>query len=294
MTGELLRMTAPRAFGAVSPEVPRDVAPEIVLAARRNRCARRRSRLRFRWRTSLTWITAPSRYYVNPRGQPSHRPRRESLKSSGSRIPDWRGRGGAQGDHSRYGSGASIALTALTLARLIAQHVRVVVVDLAASLPAIPAVRSIRRPRAFRTDGGRGVVFAGHHQGPEVARPSRQRRAPRLRPRATPVAAVDAGDRRAAAGLRPCAARAGTASDLPAELLTSQARAVVVPEASMAPDAREQMCDQLRAVGFSEVTMLSQPFQRRMRSSRVRASWRRERADICLRRDSRHVQIRTH
>ena len=30
---------------------------------------------------------------------------------------------------------------------------------------------------------------------------------------------------------------AGTASDLPAELLTSQARAVVVPEASMAPDA---------------------------------------------------------
>ena len=51
---------------------------------------------------------------------------------------------------------------------------------------------------------------------------------------------------------------AGTASDLPAELLTAQARAVVVPDASMAPDARQQMCDQLRAVGFSEVTMLSQ------------------------------------
>ena len=54
---------------------------------------------------------------------------------------------------------------------------------------------------------------------------------------------------------------AGTASDLPAELLTSQARAVVVPEASMAPDARALMCDQLRAVGFSEVTMLSKPCQ---------------------------------
>ena len=52
---------------------------------------------------------------------------------------------------------------------------------------------------------------------------------------------------------------AGAASDLPAELLTSQARAVVVPEASMAPDARALMCDQLRAVGFSEVTMLSKP-----------------------------------
>jgi hypothetical protein len=52
---------------------------------------------------------------------------------------------------------------------------------------------------------------------------------------------------------------AGTASDLPAELLTAQARAVVVPDASMAADARTLMCDQLRAVGFSEVTMLSKP-----------------------------------
>jgi hypothetical protein len=54
---------------------------------------------------------------------------------------------------------------------------------------------------------------------------------------------------------------AGTASDLPAELLTSQALAVVVPEASMASDARALMCDQLKAVGFSEVTMLSKPCQ---------------------------------
>ena len=35
----------------------------------------------------------------------------------------------------------------------------------------------------------------------------------------------------------------------------------MVPEASMAPDARALMCDQLRAVGFSEVTMLSKPCQ---------------------------------
>ena len=54
---------------------------------------------------------------------------------------------------------------------------------------------------------------------------------------------------------------AGAASDLPAELLTSQARAVVVPEASMTSDARALMCDQLRAVGFSEVMMLSKPCQ---------------------------------
>jgi succinoglycan biosynthesis transport protein ExoP len=54
---------------------------------------------------------------------------------------------------------------------------------------------------------------------------------------------------------------AGTASDLPAELLTAQARAVVVPDASMAADARALMCDQLRAAGFTEVTMMSKPSQ---------------------------------
>ena len=54
---------------------------------------------------------------------------------------------------------------------------------------------------------------------------------------------------------------AGAASELPAELLTAQARAVVVPDASMAADARTLMCDQLKAVGFSEVTMLSRPAQ---------------------------------
>jgi polysaccharide biosynthesis transport protein len=54
---------------------------------------------------------------------------------------------------------------------------------------------------------------------------------------------------------------AGTASDLPSELLTAQARAVVVPDGSMAADARALMCDQLRAAGFSEVTMLDQAAQ---------------------------------
>ena len=50
---------------------------------------------------------------------------------------------------------------------------------------------------------------------------------------------------------------AGAATDLPAELLTSGAWAIVVPEASMAPEARSQMCDQLKAGGFPQVTMLS-------------------------------------
>jgi hypothetical protein len=52
---------------------------------------------------------------------------------------------------------------------------------------------------------------------------------------------------------------AGTASDLPAELLTAQARAVVVPDAAMPPDARALMSEQLKSVGFSDVTMLEKP-----------------------------------
>ena len=54
---------------------------------------------------------------------------------------------------------------------------------------------------------------------------------------------------------------AGTASDLPADLLTTQARAVVVPDGPVAAEARALVCDQLKAAGFSEVTMLCQPAQ---------------------------------
>ena len=54
---------------------------------------------------------------------------------------------------------------------------------------------------------------------------------------------------------------AGLASDLSAELLTAHARAVVVPDAAMEADARRLMCEQLKAVGFSDVTMLEKPVQ---------------------------------
>jgi hypothetical protein len=54
---------------------------------------------------------------------------------------------------------------------------------------------------------------------------------------------------------------ASAASDLPAAMLTAEARAVVVPDASMDADARALMCEQLKAVGFSDATMLSMPAQ---------------------------------
>ncbi len=54
---------------------------------------------------------------------------------------------------------------------------------------------------------------------------------------------------------------AGAASDLPAELLTANGRAVVVPDPSLEASVRTQMCEKLKAVGFIEVTMLSKPAQ---------------------------------
>jgi succinoglycan biosynthesis transport protein ExoP len=53
----------------------------------------------------------------------------------------------------------------------------------------------------------------------------------------------------------------GTASDLPAELLTARACAVLNPDVAMTADARAVMSDQLRAAGFADVKMLSGPLQ---------------------------------
>jgi succinoglycan biosynthesis transport protein ExoP len=157
-------------------------------------------------------------------------------------------------------SSESITLTALTLARLIARDARVVVVDLSASSPTISAVsvdpsapglaelmlgeasfsQVITKDRLSRVH----LVSAG--------RPGSDR-ALLLSPRLT--LAIDALLRVYDHVLLD----AGTASDLSAELLTAQARAVVVPDASMTADARTLTCDRLRVVGFAEVTMLSKP-----------------------------------
>jgi Mrp family chromosome partitioning ATPase len=156
----------------------------------------------------------------------------------------------------------SITLTALTLARLMARHAKVAVVDLATSSPIISAVsvdaaapglaelmlgeasfaQIITRDRLSRVH----LVSAG--------RPGFDR-ALLLSPRLT--LAVDALLRVYDHVLLD----AGAATDLPAELLTAHARAVVVPDPSMDSDARSITIDQLRAVGFAEVAMLSSPCQ---------------------------------
>lgn len=159
-------------------------------------------------------------------------------------------------------SSEAVTLSALTLARHLARDARVVVVDLAACSPTIAAVsvdphapglaelmqgeasfaQIITRDKLSRLH----LVMAGR---PGFDRSLLQ--SPRV------ALAIDALLR----AYDHVLLDAGSAADLPAELLTSGARAVVVPDMSMEPEARTLMCDQLRAVGFSEVTMLTRPVQ---------------------------------
>jgi polysaccharide biosynthesis transport protein len=159
-------------------------------------------------------------------------------------------------------AGEAVTLSTLTLARYLARDARVVVVDLAASSPTMAAIsvdasapglaELMQGEASFAQIITRDKLSRLHLVLP--GRPGFDRsllQSPRV------TLAVDALLR----AYDHVLLDAGSASDLPAELLTANARAVVVPDASMAPDARAIMCEQLSAVGFSEVTMLSKPVQ---------------------------------
>jgi succinoglycan biosynthesis transport protein ExoP len=235
VTGELLRVTAPRAAAAFSssPSAAR-VSPLAAFGVGPDH----RYEVRTETAAELTEI--------------------EKLAA------DLRGAGQAARKITIVGTaaGESITLTALTLARLMVRSARVVVVDLSASSPTIPAV-SID-PAA----PGLAELMQGEASFSQIITKDRLSRvhlvsagrpgfdhtllqSPRL------TLALDALLR----VYDHVVLDAGTASDLPAELLTAQARALVVPDPSMAAEARATMCEQLRAVGFSEVTMLSRPVQ---------------------------------
>src|ERR1700687_6137116 len=242
-TGELLRMTAPRAAAAFasSPAPVRAPAPAVV--------------------ADPAPVFAASRPEIQSEPHIEIAPGITEIEQLAEHL---RGAGEAARKVTILGtaSSESITLTALTLARLIARDARVVVVDLSASSPTISAVsvdpsapglaelmlgeasfsQVITKDRLSRVH----LVSAG--------RPGSDRallQSPRL------TLAIDALLRVYDHVLLD----AGTASDLPAELLTAHARAVVVPDTSMSADARTLMCDQLKAAGFTDVTMLSRPSQ---------------------------------
>jgi polysaccharide biosynthesis transport protein len=227
VTGELLRMTAPRAAAvfASSPATARVPLPAASFSAARPDLV-----------NGLTEIERLA----------------DGLRNAGAAARKITILGTA--------STESITLTALTIARLIARSAKVVVVDLAAASPTISAVSA--DPKA----PGLAELMLGEASFSQIitkdrlsrvhlvsaGRPGSDRallQSPRL------TLAIDALLRVYDHVLLD----AGSASDLPAELLTTQARAVVVPDVSMVADARAVMCDQLRAAGFSDVTMLSKP-----------------------------------
>ena len=257
-TGELLRMTAPRASAAVKAAVTSVAAPMRVSAP-----------------PTAPYFEAhedPEPEEVRAERPEDTRPAisepRAQLAAGIDEIEQLAGRlcqaGGAARKVTVLGTASSegITLTALTLARLMARQAKTVVVDLAASSPTMTAVsvdpaapglaelmqgeatfaQIITKDRLSRVH----LVSAGR---PGFDRSQLQ--SPRL------TLAIDALLRVYDHVLLD----AGGASDLPAELLTAHARAVVVPDASMDSDARSIMCDQLRAVGFSDVTMLRKPCQ---------------------------------
>ena len=249
-TGELLRITAPRAVAAFSSSpAPARAAEPAVAPDREPVFDEIRPEVQSEPRTDV----APELAEIAPELTEIER-LAEALHGAGEAARKVTILGTASGD--------SITLTALTLARLIARNARVVVVDLSASSPTIAAVSV--DPSA----PGLAELMLGEASFSQIITKDRLSRvhlvsagrpgfdhallqSPRL------TLAIDALLRVYDHVLLD----AGTASDLPAELLTAQARAVVVPDASMAADARTLMCDQLKAVGFSEVSMLSGPVQ---------------------------------
>jgi succinoglycan biosynthesis transport protein ExoP len=242
VTGELLRMTAPRAIAALAPaSAPARVAEAAVA------------------------VTADE-------PEPTPEPHQDAPAPDAPRLvpefteverlaEDLLNAGAAARKITVLGSALneSITLTALTIARLMSDRAKVVLVDLASS-PAVSAIsvdpnapglaelmlgeasfgQIITRDRLSRVH----LVGAGRSGSDRALLQS-----PRL------GLAVDALLR----VYDHVVLDARAASDLPAELLTANARAVVVPDASMTMDTRALMCDQLGAVGFSEVTMLTEP-----------------------------------
>jgi uncharacterized protein involved in exopolysaccharide biosynthesis len=265
ITGELLRMTAPRATAAfaLAPPTVRVPAAAASIAGE----PEREPELQPEQEPEAESAAEPE---SEPEPEPTAVPSASApdMMSAFSEIErladDLLDAGAAARKITVLGtaSNESITLTALAIARLIARKAKVVVVDLVASSSTIAAVSV--DPGA----PGLAELMLGKASFAQIITKDRLSRVHLVnsgRPGSDPALlqlprlglAIDALLR----VYDHVVLNAGTAFDLPAELLAAQARAVVVPDAAMAADARTTMCDQLRAVGFDEVTMLSGPAQ---------------------------------
>ncbi|MFO1108525.1 MAG: Wzz/FepE/Etk N-terminal domain-containing protein [Bradyrhizobium sp.] len=260
VTGELLRMTAPRASVAApsAAQVPAEPvfteAPAATLAP---------ARIAAREPVEEPGAQEPAHAVAEPElPEAATVPAMEAAPPL-NEIEQLAAEICAPGDGARKvtvlgtAPGEDIARTALALARLMARDLKVVVVDLAAS-SSVLAEESTEANAA-----GLAELMLGEASFSQIITKDRLSR----------VQLVSAGrpgfDRALLQSPRLLLAidalmrvydrvvlDAGSGGDLPAELLTVLGRAVVVPGASMDAEARSQMCAELKAVGFSEVTML--------------------------------------
>lgn len=228
VTGELLRMTAPKS-----------VAPEAVAAAPVH---------------VAPAVTVRDMPPVLPVGVSELEELAQSLRTAGDAARKITILGTGQSD--------KITATALTLARLLARDAKVVMVDLSGASQTFAAVSDDAAAPGLAElmlgEATFGQVITKDKSSRvhlvSSGRPGSDRtllQSPRL------TLALDALLRVYDHVLLD----AGTAVDLPAGLLTSQARAVVVPDPAMSPAARKLMSEQLGAVGFSDVSMLDRPSQ---------------------------------
>ncbi|MGJ5024043.1 GumC family protein [Bradyrhizobium oligotrophicum] len=267
ITGELLRLTAPRATGPAAPAMS-SMADVMVLAARVEPMIAPRT-------VSASPAVAPPSTpapveathpaFVPPpvtamqAAEPIKPAPMNELEQLASDLLA-AGEGARKVTVLGTAGGDAVTSTALAIARTMAAQARVVLVDLAGSPqllagvsvdPAAPGLIELmlgeasfasiitkdQTSRLHIVNAGRPGADRGQLQSPRLA------------------LAIDALLRVYDHVLLD----AGNASDLPAELLTAGARAVVVPDPIMAAEARSQMSEQLREVGFGAVTMLKAP-----------------------------------
>ncbi|MGJ4917505.1 GumC family protein [Bradyrhizobium sp. HKCCYLRH2060] len=272
ITGELLRLTAPRAAGPTAPAMG-SMADVMVLAARVEPMIAPRT-------VSASPAVAPPSTpapveathpaFVPPpvtAMQAAEAPSAEPIKPAPmNELEQLASDLLAAGEGARKvtvlgtAGGDAVTSTALAIARTMAEQARVVLVDLAGSPqllagvsvdPAAPGLIELMLGEASfasiitKDQTSRLHIVNAGRPGADRS----QLQSPRL------ALAIDALLRVYDHVLLD----AGNASDLPAELLTAGARAVVVPDPIMAAEARSQMSEQLREVGFGAVTMLKAP-----------------------------------
>jgi uncharacterized protein involved in exopolysaccharide biosynthesis len=248
VTGELLRITAPRSGMTMVSATPLQATPtaarvEPVLMVRPPPGA-----------PAAAVAAAPAVEPIRSAADPVNEVDQlaASLRSAGETARKITVLGSAPVD--------TIAATAMALARALARDARVVLVDLAessaggAAIPADPAapglIELMRGEASFS-----GIITKDRSSRLHLVsagRPGADRtelQSSRL------LLALDALQR----AYDHVLLDAGNASDLPAEPLTAGARAVVVPDESMAAEVRTLMGEQLAAAGFGTVTILKKP-----------------------------------